>query len=114
LLTKAIYEVTRQGQFARDFALAGQMQRAAVSIMSNLAEGFERSRLTEFHQYTSVAKASCGELRSQLYIALDIAYISKERWKDLYTQTTEVGKIIGGLRASIELRQSRKRNKTDS
>ena len=57
-LTKAIYQVTRKGVFAKDFGLSGQIQRAAVSVMSNIAEGFERNRRAEFHQFLSTAKAS--------------------------------------------------------
>lgn len=67
-LTREIYETTRRGAFARDFGLSGQIQRAAVSIMSNIAEGFERGGRGEFHQFLSTAKASCADLRSQLTI----------------------------------------------
>lgn len=102
LLTKAIYQVTKDGVFAKDFGLAGQMQRAAVSIMSNIAEGFERWGLGEFHQFLSVAKASCAELRSQLYIAHDVGYLEKEIFDQLMKQADEVGRIIGGLRATTE------------
>src|SRR4029079_1892049 len=70
-LTRRVYEITRAGEFAKDFRLSSQIQSAAVSIMSNIAEGFERSGLGEFHQFLSTAKASCAELRSQLYVALD-------------------------------------------
>src|ERR1043165_4229377 len=70
-LTRRVYEITRTGEFAKDFRLSGQIQSAAVSIVSNIAEGFERSGLGEFHQFLSTAKASCAELRSQLYVALD-------------------------------------------
>ena len=63
-LTRAIYEVTRNGDFAKDYGLSGQIQRAAVSIMSNIAEGFERGGRGEFHQFLSTAKASCAEVRS--------------------------------------------------
>lgn len=63
-LTASSYRVTRQGTFTRDYALAGQLQRAATSIMSNIAEGFERGKPSEFHQFLSIAKASCGEFRS--------------------------------------------------
>jgi four helix bundle protein len=72
LLTKSIYEITQQGAFARDFGLSSQIQRAAVSVMSNIAEGFERRSLNEFHHFLLVAKASCAEVRSQLYVAFDI------------------------------------------
>jgi four helix bundle protein len=101
LLTKEIYLITRQGSFAKDYGLTNQIQRASVSIMSNLAEGFERSGLGEFHQFLSTAKASCAELRSQLYIALDVGYIDQSTFDRLLSQSEKVGKIIGGLRASI-------------
>ena len=65
-LTDDIYRVTSEGSFARDFGLKDQIRRAAVSSMSNLAEGFERGRPAEFHQFLSIAKASCAELRAQL------------------------------------------------
>jgi len=101
-LTKEIYTVTRQGDFARDYGLAGQMQRAAVSIMSNVAEGFERGGRGEFQQFLSIAKASCAELRSQLYVGLDIGYLDQNRFSKLLEQAEEVGRIIGGLRVSVE------------
>ncbi|MBI3800022.1 MAG: four helix bundle protein [Deltaproteobacteria bacterium] len=101
-LTRTIYQITRQGAFARDFGLSNQIQRAAVSIMSNLAEGFERSGLGEFHQFLSTAKSSCAEVRSQLYVALDVGYLDQVTSEHLLAQAEEVGRIIGGLRASIE------------
>ncbi len=70
-LTKIIYAVTKQGEFSRDFGLRDQIRRSAVSIMSNVAEGFERGGRSEFHQFLVIAKGSCAELRSQLYTALD-------------------------------------------
>ena len=76
-LVTAIYKVTNGKEFSRDFGLRDQIQRAAVSIMSNIAEGFERAGRAEFHQFLVIAKGSCAEVRSQLYIALDIGYISK-------------------------------------
>src|SRR5947207_592123 len=106
VLTGRIYEVTEQGRFAKDFGLKSQIQRAAVSIMSNIAEGFERGRPSEFHQFLSVAKASCAELRSQLYVALDVGYLNTETFDTLMRQATEVGQILGGLRASVERRRN--------
>ncbi|NES97043.1 MAG: four helix bundle protein [Desertifilum sp. SIO1I2] len=102
LLTQEIYQTTRQGEFSRDFGLTGQMQRASVSIMSNIAEGFERRRPSEFLYFLSIAKSSCAEVRSQLYIALDVGYISQNQFNQLFSQSQEVAKILGGLRASIE------------
>jgi len=107
-LTRVIYEVTRQGAFAKDFGLAGQIQRAAVSIMSNVAEGFERGGRGEFHQFLSTAKASCAELRSQLYVALDVGYLDQRKFDELLRQAEEVGRIIGGLRASIARQRMKK------
>ena len=108
ILTREIYQITRQGAFAKDFGLSSQIQRAAVSIMSNLAEGFERGRKAEFQQYLSIAKASCAEVRSQLYVAFDIGYLDQMIFNQLLVLAEEVGKIIGGLRVSIE-----KKRKTD-
>ena len=106
-LTKAVYAATREGQFAREFGLSGQIQRAAVSIMSNIAEGFERSGSGEFHHYLSMAKASCAEVRSQLYVALDVEYLDQAAFDRLFAQAEEVGRIIGGLRAAVERRKAR-------
>ncbi len=101
-LTKRIYEVTRQGDLAKDFGLKDQIQRAAVSIMSNIAEGFERGGRAEFHQFLSTAKASCAEVRSQLYVALDAGYLSPSTFDQIQSLAEEVAKILGGLRASVQ------------
>ena len=101
-LAATIYQLTRQGAFAKDFGLAGQIQRAAVSIMANLAEGFERGGRGEFHQFLSTAKASCAEVRSHLYIALDVGYLGHPGFDQLLAQAEEVARIIGGLRASVQ------------
>ena len=73
--------------------------------MSNVAEGFERGRPAELHQFLSVAKAACAELRSQHHVALDAGYINSEVFVDLRKNATEVGRIIGGLRAAVERRR---------
>jgi len=70
--------------------------------MSNVAEGFERNRLTEFHQFLSTAKSSCAETRSLLYVALDVNYITQEVFQLRLTQAEEVARIVGGLRAAVE------------
>ena len=101
-LTKEIYKITKQGAFAKDFGLSGQMQRASVSSMSNIAEGFERGGRGEFQQFLSIAKASCAEVRSLLYVALDIDYLKKDKFERKLEQAEEVGRIIGGLRSSVE------------
>ena len=73
--------------------------------MSNLAEGFERGRPAEFHQFISIAKGSCAELRAQLYVALDVGYLDLPTFEALMRQATEVGQILGGLRRSVERRR---------
>ena len=103
-LTKELYKVTSVGAFARDYDLRNQMRRAAVSIMSNIAEGFERSGTGEFNQFLATAKGSAGEVRSQLYVALDQNYLSEALVVRLLDQVTEIGRMIGGL--MIYLRKS--------
>jgi len=77
-LTRDIYTLSKAPQFSKDFALRDQMRRAGVSIMSNIAEGFERGGNQEFVQFLYIAKGSCGEVRSQLYVALDQEYIDQK------------------------------------
>ena len=101
VLTKRVYEVTSRGEFAKDYGLARQIQRAAVSVMSNIAEGFERGNRREFHQFLFVAKASCAEVRSELYISFDVGYLSRDELRDLLALAEEVSRIIGGLRSSV-------------
>ena len=101
VLTAEIYQLTTQGPFARDFGLRDQIQRAAVSVMSNIAEGFERGSRAEFHQFLVIAKGSCAELRSQLYTALDVSYIDNETFERVSLLAEEVSRILGGLRSSI-------------
>ena len=100
-LTKEIYEVTGQGLFSKDFGLRDQIRRASVSIMSNLAEGFERGSAKEFHQFLVIAKASCAEVRSQLYVAFDVGYVSEANFSVLEKKAAEVSRIIGGLKTSV-------------
>ncbi len=104
-LTRRIYEITRSNSFARDYGLSGQIQRASVSIMSNIAEGFERSSANDFHRFLVIAKASCAEVRSQLYVALDIGYINDNEFREMMACADEVSRVIGGLRASVDRRR---------
>ncbi len=100
-LCKNIYRVTHIGKFAKDLGLSRQIQRASVSVMSNIAEGFERGSTPEFHRFVTMAKASCAEVRSQLYIAYEIDYLDKTMFKQLINQAEEVSRILGGLKASL-------------
>ena len=96
-LTQAVYRMSRDGAFARDFILRDQMRGAAVSIMGNIAEGYERGGDKEFLQFLSVAKGSCGELRSHLCVALDQGYIATPEHRQVCDKAVEVSCLISGL-----------------
>ena len=96
-LTKDIYSVTSQGKFLRDFSLKDQIRRAAVSILSNIAEGLERGGDKEFLQFLAIAKGSSGEVRSQLYVALNLEYISSTQFDALAEAATEVSQLLSGF-----------------
>ena len=96
-LTQRIYRLTKAEKFFKDFALRDQVQRAAVSVMSNIAEGFERGGNQEFIQFLYVAKASCGEVRSQLYVAFDQDYISKTDSEESVIDFRRLSGMIGNL-----------------
>ena len=96
-LTRRVYEVSGKGNFAKDFGLRDQIRRAAVSIMSNIAEGHDRSGTGEFVQFLANAKGSAAEVRCQLYVAVDQGYINDEAFHELTDLATETGRMIGGL-----------------
>ena len=96
-LTRETYKITTEGRFGRDYGLRDQIRRASVSIMSNIAEGFERSGSGEFGQFLSTAKGSAGEVRSQLYVALDQEYLSRDAFELLLNRATEISRMISGL-----------------
>jgi four helix bundle protein len=104
-LTKQVYNITRTGALSKDFGLCDQIRRASVSVMSNIAEGFERGTSSEFHQFIVVAKGSCAEVRSELYVALDADYITEAQFDDIHGRSLELSRIIGGLKASIKRRK---------
>ena len=110
-LTVAVYEVTRRGPFRTDFGLSGQVQRAAVSIPSNIAEGFERGGRAEFHQFLSTAKGSCGELRSHLYVSSRIGSLEQIDFRELLERAEEVARIVGGLRSTVQRQRDTPRKK---
>jgi len=96
-LTREIYVLSNEGLFARDFGLRDQIRRASVSIMSNIAEGFERGSNKEFIQYLYIAKGSAGEVRAQLYVALDQIYINQASFNSLNKNATEISRMLSGL-----------------
>jgi len=91
-LTKLIYSLTDTAKFSRDFGLKDQIQRASVSIMSNIAEGFESQTQAQFIRYLSLAKASAGEVRSQLYVARDLEYISQEQFAKAFAMAEKASR----------------------
>ena len=97
LLSSMVYELTGAGAFVRDYGLKDQIRRAAVSVLSNIAEGFEREGNNEFCRFLAMAKGSCGEVRAQLYVALDQHYITAEQFNMAVHQAVEVSRMIYGL-----------------
>ena len=96
-LVKKIYEITGKGGFSRDFGLRDQIRRAAVSTMSNIAEGFERASNKEFVRFLYMAKGSAGEVRSQLYAAADLGYLEEQRSDELIGFVETVSRRIAGF-----------------
>jgi four helix bundle protein len=96
-VTKEIYRVSSKDRFARDFGLRDQIRRSSVSIMSNIAEGFERDGDKEFVQFLAIAKGSAGETRAQLYAAFDQNYVSEIDCGLIYGKLTENSRVISGL-----------------
>jgi len=87
---KSIYELTASESFKKDFGLKDQIQRAAVSIMNNIAEGFERNNNKEFVIFLKYSKGSAGEIRSMLYVALDLNYISKSTFEEYHENVIKI------------------------
>ena len=96
-LTRKIYAMTNVGAFSKDFGLRDQIRKASVSVMSNIAEGFDRSGRREFTQFLAIAKGSAGEIKSQLYVALDQNYIDETTFEETFSLAVETGNLTGGL-----------------
>jgi four helix bundle protein len=95
--TQLAYSASSKPGFCRDFALVNQIRRAAISVMSNIAEGFERGGNKEFIQFLAIAKGSCGEVRSQMYIALDQKYIDQTTFDEIASVLLETSRTISGF-----------------
>lgn len=93
-LTHTLYKIFKD---SRDFSFRDQLQRASISIMNNAAEGFERRGNKEFQYFLSIAKGSCGEVRSMLYLAHDLKYITNQEFNELSTLSTEISRMLSGL-----------------
>ena len=96
-LVRVIYEVTSKGTFAKDYSLKDQIKRASVSVMSNIAEGYARQTDKEFNQFLHITSGSVAEVQSQLYIALDLSYVSKEEFSRIYELSSEVARLTTGF-----------------
>ncbi|WP_318311195.1 four helix bundle protein [Flagellimonas crocea] len=107
-LNKEIYKITEVNKFGKDFALRDQIRRASISISSNIAEGFGRKSDREFIYFLNVAKASSYEVKSQLYLALDIEYLDDEVFRRLYEICDEISMTIHGLIKHLEKKISLK------
>jgi four helix bundle protein len=96
-LVVAVYRLSGQGKFCQDFGLRDQIRRAAVSVMSNIAEGFERGTKAEFVRFLRIAKGSCGEVRSQLHVALDLNYVNSQEFLLAKTKAEDLSKALSGF-----------------
>ena len=105
-LTRRVYEVSGQGAFARDYGLRDQMRRAAVSIMSNIAEGFESGTQALFIRYLRYAKGSAGELRAQLYVSLDAGYLTEAGFEELFDLADKCSRQLSRFISYLESQQS--------
>lgn len=92
-----VLEIYKQFNQCRDFSFKDQILRAAVSIMNNIAEGYEKMSNKDFKSFLYISKGSCGEVRSMLYLALELKYISKENFDILYNQSIEISRILSGF-----------------
>jgi four helix bundle protein len=101
-LTRLVYKASKNGTFAHDFELRNQMRGASISIMSNIAEGFERGGDKEFIQFLSTAKGSSGEVRSQLYVALDEEYVTPIEFEELYNTSLDVSRLVSGFMTYLD------------
>jgi four helix bundle protein len=101
-LAREIYRATNSGRIARDFSFVNQVRSAASSVMSNIAEGFERGNPAEFHYFLVIAKGSCAEVRSNIYLAFDANYVSDAECRRLLALAENTGKVVGALRSAVQ------------
>ncbi len=113
LLANLVYDLSGKGPFARDFGLRDQMRRAAVSVMSNIAEGFESRTQALFLDFLGRAKGSAGEVRSQAYIALDRGYITQSQFNQLFDLAEKCSRQISRFMTYLESRSTTRRVRED-
>lgn len=105
-LTKLIYQITSSVNFENDFRLVSQIRSSSVSIMSNIAEGFENQSSKQFIRYLYIARGSSGELRSQIYVAYDAGYIDKKKMDEIKNYATDISRQCMGLIYYLEKYES--------
>ena len=101
VLVKMVYKITSDGALAKDFGMRNQMQRASVSVMANIAEGFDCESTAEFARFLGIARRSAVEVQSLLYAALDVEHIKQDVFKSHYEQAKKCKALIGGLKQGI-------------
>jgi four helix bundle protein len=113
-LTKLIYSFTEEGKFSRDFGLKDQIRRASVSIMSNISEGFESQTQSQFIRYLGIAKASAGEVRSQLYVSRDLDYVAQELFTKAFAMAEKASRQIARFISYLETHPQSQKLREDS
>ena len=113
-LTKLIYLFTEESKFSRDFGLKDQVRRASVSIMSNIAEGFESQTQVQFIRYLGIAKASAGEVRSQLYVSRDLEYISHDQFAKAFAMAEKASRQTARFISYLETHPQSQKVREDS
>lgn len=111
-LTREIYTLSNQGAFSKDFGLRDQMRRAAVSVMSNIAEGFESRTTALFVEFLGRAKGSAGELRAQLYVLKDAGYLQHDQFRSMHTLCEKCSGQISGLASYLKMLPKRQNSHT--
>ena len=113
-LTKLIYSFTEESRFSKDFGLKDQIRRASVSIMSNISEGFESQTQAQFIRYLGIAKASAGEVRSQLYVSHDLDYITQEQFSKAFAIAEKASRQIARFISYLETHPQSQKVREDS
>ncbi len=101
VLVKMVYLLTDEGKFARDYGMRDQVRRAAVSVMANIAEGFDCGSNIEFARFLGIARRSAVEVQSLLYAALDVGYIAQEHFKCHYDQAAKTKALISAFKSAM-------------
>lgn len=112
-LTNSVYSLTNLSAFSRDFGLRDQIRRASISVMSNIAEGFESRTDVQFINFLGIARASAGEVRAQLYIALDQSYITKEHFDESFSLAQTCSRQIANFIKYLEAHPRQRRISDD-